>query len=354
MIAVERKNESSASTFGGLTNFFQSSTVRTILTATTVSAVAVASLYAYRFARRRMTKYGVEKMALRKMISEKYSSSRDIVKFNIKKAQTIVDNSTSFVFNVVDHLDKKPALALNKTSNPFVPPFVEDLYITDVSNDHRLILNKFSVAKEHCLVITKSLQKQNEQLRASDLAASYKVATSLNGFAFYNSGPESGCSVMHRHIQVMPLEHFSNSALVEEYDSLVANVPVGKAIKVPTFKNIRHVLMKVPTFEEGDTYESYGEKLHDVYKQALEVVGNENNSHSYNCVFNENWMLVVLRSKEIAANVMSINSTGFLGSFLLKNEDMMEKLKMNPISLLEDIAIPEYTPEQQTLHTLTK
>jgi len=151
----------------------------------------------------------------------------------------------------------------------------------------------------------------------------------------------------------MPLEHFSNSALVEEYDSLVANAQVGKAIKVPTFKKIRHVLMKVPAFEEEDTYENYGEKLHEVYKNALEELGNTDNSHSYNCIFNENWMLVVLRSKEIAANVMSINSTGFLGSFLLKNEDMMEKLKMNPISLLEDIAIPEYTPEQQ-IHTLNK
>jgi len=113
-------------------------------------------------------------------------------------------------------------------------------------------------------------------------------------------------------------------------------------------------LVRLPKFDESDTYDSYGEKLHQVYQNALEEVGNAENSHSYNCIFNENWMLLVLRSKEIAANVMSINSTGFLGSFLLKNEDMMEKLKMNPISLLEDIAIPEYTPEQQTLHNLTK
>jgi len=55
-------------------------------------------------------------------------------------------------------------------------------------------------------------------------------------------------------------------------------------------------------------------------------------------ILTESWMLVIKRSKEMAFDVLSVNSLGFLGSFLLKDQKQEEIiLKKTPLEILEDI-----------------
>jgi ATP adenylyltransferase/5',5'''-P-1,P-4-tetraphosphate phosphorylase II len=50
------------------------------------------------------------------------------------------------------NLDKKPFGGA--TSNPFLPPFEEGLFIDDLNSSHRLLFNKFPIFKNHLLVVS--------------------------------------------------------------------------------------------------------------------------------------------------------------------------------------------------------
>lgn len=55
-------------------------------------------------------------------------------------------------------------------------------------------------------MITKDFEKQTDPVTFEDYRASLMVMRSLNAFTFYNSGYNSGASIMHRHMQLIPYE----------------------------------------------------------------------------------------------------------------------------------------------------
>jgi len=78
----------------------------------------------------------------------------------------VYDRGIDFDVRVIKSLAKKPTLAQNQNAatkkkdfDPFVPPFEEGLFIANLSATHRLLFNKFCICKEHCLVVTKEMQR---------------------------------------------------------------------------------------------------------------------------------------------------------------------------------------------------
>lgn len=328
---------------------------------TVVGAVGVGVFYLLKFARVRLTPFGVEKMTLKNQISEKYANSKDLVKLTVSKTHTLHHGDITVVFNIIDNLSKKPTAAANKTSNPFWPPFVEDLYITDVGPNHRVFLNKFCLSKNHVVLATRGAEKQVDPLNASDFAAAYKVMSALNGFAFYNCGPASGSSVSHKHLQIIPVEHFSNTSIIDEFDQIAlgkkdTNQIVGEGdeeveiCRAPFYSRFRHILIRLPKWRKEEKFESYGLKMVKAYQRGLKILDNESHEYAYNVIFNENWIFIVLRSKEKAlSDQLSVNSIGFLGSFLLRNEDMMLNIHPKaPLALLDEITVPAHAFMENT------
>ncbi|KAK0711954.1 ATP adenylyltransferase-domain-containing protein [Lasiosphaeris hirsuta] len=92
--------------------------------------------------------------------------------------------------------------------NPFINPDPA-LLINPLPPLHRLLLNKFAIVPEHFLLVTTAFHPQTNLLTAADLAAThaciaaYPPPTPL--FAFFNSGPHSGASQPHRHVQLLPV-----------------------------------------------------------------------------------------------------------------------------------------------------
>ncbi|KAG5174899.1 hypothetical protein JKP88DRAFT_339811 [Tribonema minus] len=80
------------------------------------------------------------------------------------------------------------------------------LVVGDVGNRHTCILNKFNVLDDHALIITNSFEPQSAPLTADDLAAFFAGVTALPGVGFFNSGPQSGASQRHRHMQLVPYD----------------------------------------------------------------------------------------------------------------------------------------------------
>ena len=94
----------------------------------------------------------------------------------------------------------------NVQGDPFMAPFPQGSFIDEVTDTHSLIFNKFSVCDRHVIVITKEFEKQIDPLNIDDFKASAIVMASMNAFMFFNSGFNSGASIMHKHMQVIPYD----------------------------------------------------------------------------------------------------------------------------------------------------
>lgn len=116
------------------------------------------------------------------------------------------------------------------------------MYISELTETHRLVFNKFSVCDNHVIVITKEFEKQTDPVTFDDFHASLMVMRSLNAFVFYNSGYNSGASIMHKHLQLIPYESLADGIL-----------PVEEAVK----SEIKEGLFDIP-FYQGMKYKAYG------------------------------------------------------------------------------------------------
>ncbi|KAJ1678227.1 hypothetical protein EV182_004513 [Spiromyces aspiralis] len=97
--------------------------------------------------------------------------------------------------------EKKPGFV-----NPF-KPYNPHLHVEDISPTHVLLLNKFCVVPHHSLIVTKEFLRQGDPLGLADFDAVVRVIARLSArsVVFYNSGPESGASQPHKHLQVLPV-----------------------------------------------------------------------------------------------------------------------------------------------------
>jgi len=59
-----------------------------------------------------------------------------------------------------------------QTSDPFLPPFEEGLFVQKLSDAHSLLFNKFAVVKDHMLVVTTKFEHQSSLLHKGDFSAS--------------------------------------------------------------------------------------------------------------------------------------------------------------------------------------
>lgn len=84
--------------------------------------------------------------------------------------------------------------------DPFCEPFENGAYIDEITDTHSLIFNKFAVCERHVIVITKDFMRQIDPLDIEDFKASIITMGSLNAFMFFNSGFNSGASIMHKHM----------------------------------------------------------------------------------------------------------------------------------------------------------
>ena len=130
---------------------------------------------------------------LKQIIIEERLKSKAIVELHtddeILIPATKGDTQVTFLFSYMENLNKKYT-GQTKT-HPFLPPIEPGIFITDLSPTHRLLFNKFSLVKNHVLVVTSSFQEQTDPLNLNDFASGYKVLLALKGFCFYNSGPNS-------------------------------------------------------------------------------------------------------------------------------------------------------------------
>jgi sulfate adenylyltransferase (ADP) / ATP adenylyltransferase len=218
------------------------------------------------------------------------------------------------------------------------------LFVSDLGPDHVCILNKFNVVEHHLLIITRQFEAQNTRLTLADFTALAQVLTEVDGLAFYNGGWLAGASQPHKHLQVIPLPFVRDVPEMRlPIEPLIqAHLPTTGIAAIPgvPFETAIAPLSLRPHPETA------GPELYATYQALLTAVGFVHSPDSqpiggdYNLLATREWMLLVPRVSGDAAGV-GVNSLGFAGAMLVKDEAQLSRLKQTtPMEILRQVGRP--------------
>ncbi len=235
--------------------------------------------------------------------------------------------------------DKKTASS-GKEFNPFLS-YEEELFVADISETHLCLLNKYNVVDSHILIVTRSFEEQETWLTEHDFEAMWACMAEFECLAFYNGGKIAGASQRHKHLQIVPLP--LGDGPQTPIDEAIASATFDDTVgRIPSFP-FRHAiargdpdLVKSPQEAAKITQQCYHNLLGAV---GIEVTG-DRQSGAYNLLATREWMLVVPRSREDFQSI-SVNSLGFAGALLVRNQQQMQILKdCGPMTVLSTVAPP--------------
>lgn len=246
-----------------------------------------------------------------------------------------------FVVRILENINRKKAnqekqnqktAKTGKEFNPFLP-YEEALFVADISSTHVCILNKFNVVDYHFLIITRAFEPQESLLTLEDFTAMWACLAEFAGLVFYNGGKLAGASQPHKHLQIVPFAE--------------TDIPISPLVKAAKLDNSLGTIPEF-TFVHALTNINLGESAEITFKkyhtllQTLGIKPLENNiqSGAYNLLMTREWMLIVPRKFEEFESI-SVNSLGFAGTLLVKNQQQVQLLKnISPINLLNHVAFP--------------
>jgi ATP adenylyltransferase len=217
----------------------------------------------------------------------------------------------------------RTAAAPKLAADPFAEPEPQ-LVVRDLTATHRALLNKFSVLREHLLVVTKEFEDQRSLLDERDFEALAVCMEDAEVLAFYNGGAEAGASQAHKHLQVVTLPLSPRHAV--PMDALLTRS--GDALP---FRHAFARLAPGDVCRPAQALRCY-EGLHRA--AGLEL------AQPYNVLVTHEWMLVVPRARDKFEGV-SINSLGFAGSFFVRDAKHAHAIATAPpMAVLKSVAMP--------------
>ena len=263
----------------------------------------------------------------------------------------VEQNNIRFLVRILSNLSRKDEarkeqnkkkVITGKDFNPFLP-YEENLFVADISRTHLCLLNKYNVVDHHLLIVTREFEKQENLLNLQDFQALGSCMGEFEGLAFYNSGKIAGASQRHKHLQVIPLPMVPGGEKIP-IDRAIATARFDNGIGVTSYFPFRHAIAKLDIGWMYSPIESAARIL-EFYLTLLKAVGIEGTdgmsgqqSSDYNLLVTGEWMLVVPRSYEDFHSI-SVNSLGFAGALLVKNQEQMNIIKeQKPFTILRHVA----------------
>lgn len=235
-------------------------------------------------------------------------------------------------------------------SNPFLP-YDSNLFVTDLSDTHLCLLNKYNVVNNHILIVTRNFEDQDTWLNSRDFQALSLCLSQIDGLAFYNGGRLAGASQRHKHLQLIP------PPLCPDHHPLpLAEVIASLNLETPAVE--AYLLNGVPQIQKSSTFgflhgiislpyqwwrREHGEEiLVKGYHTLLAGLGGNLAStpqtFPYNLLITRQWMMIVSRRQEQYQSI-PVNSLGFAGSLLVKNQDQLALVKaLGPMKILQQVA----------------
>ncbi len=268
----------------------------------------------------------------------------------------IEEEGTRFFVRVLAGLQRKDearkkqdaALQGGNRLNPFLPP-EKNLVVADISDSHIAVLNKYNVVEHHLLIVTRRFEDQDMLLTLSDFEALWLCMEEYDALGFYNGGREAGASQQHKHLQLVPLPLAPEGPSVP-ISPLFADTPANEIVTLPglpflnAFVRLGRDQVTLPQHAARTTFELYGKMLLRTGLNPPHPSNPTRQSMPYCFVVTREWMLLVPRSREYFEDI-SLNSLAFAGSFFLRNEQQLEKLKAaGPMNALKSVAVTAVRP----------
>lgn len=242
--------------------------------------------------------------------------------------------------NQEERQKQESAAARGGRINPFLPP-EPDLVVADLSPTHSAILNKFSVADHHLLIITKEYEDQEELLTVKDFEALWTCMAEFEGLAFYNGGREGGASQQHKHLQMVPLPLAPQGPAVP-IEPLLAAAKGGRVPGFPflhAFERLERRLAASPQDAARRTFGLYGTMLERAGMEPPAGGPSQRQSRPYCLIVARDWMLLAPRSKQFFADI-SFNSLAYAGSLFVWNEEQLERIRSHgPMRALAEVSV---------------
>ncbi len=265
----------------------------------------------------------------------------------------VEENGVNFLVRVLSNLTRKDeaknkqdkAAKKGKDFNPFLP-YEEDLFVADISPTHLCLLNKFNVVENHMLIVTREFEEQDNLLNYQDFQAMWACLREIDGLVFYNGGKIAGASQKHKHLQLVPTPLAPNQTesipIAPLFASAVFDGDVGRVPDLPFvngFCRFDADLINSPNDAAKITFERYHKLLKAV--DLLNENTENNDAIAYNFLATREWMFIVPRSREHFESI-SVNSLGFAGALLVRNQEQMQMLKVvSPMGILKQVGVSD-------------
>lgn len=252
--------------------------------------------------------------------------------------EIVTDGGVAFIVRILTNLNRKAEARKVQTkekTNPFLP-YDQNLYVTDISDTHVCLLNKFNVVDHHFLIVTRGFESQLDWLNLADFEALCRCLADVAGLFFYNGGQAAGASQPHKHLQIVPQQSMELpiEAVISKVDFIDG---IGQSPELPYAHRIAQL-----SVDDGPAQwlQRYRQLLNSL--EIDDPTGQwEGGQHSaYNLLGTRDWVMVVPRSQDDHLGI-SVNSLGFAGSLLVKTQTQMAQLKqIGPMALLKEVGQP--------------
>ncbi|MEH6628216.1 MAG: hypothetical protein V7739_17370 [Motiliproteus sp.] len=262
------------------------------------------------------TEQGIKSGALKTVHCETQLHYQAGIPFQIRVLSNTVDKARSL---------KRLNLAGNVRTNPFLP-YEADMFVTDITRNRIVLLNKFNVVKQHALIVSREFQHQQSPLGLEDF---YALSVAMNEFpslGFYNGGKEAGASQTHRHMQLVPIE------------CLGGDLPINPQVLNDIKPGFVYRLISNLSSDPG----CRSEQLSNFYKQCLQELDLREGDKvgPFNMLVYKTWGMIVPRSQGEVEGI-AINSLGYAGAFLAKDDTQLQRIKdIGCLQLLMQAGVP--------------
>lgn len=234
-----------------------------------------------------------------------------------------------------------------KGFNPFLP-YDKNLFVANLSSTHLCLLNKYNVVDHHILIVTRDFEDQDTWLNLADFQALALCMSEMDGLGFYNGGQAAGASQRHKHLQLvpptlcpdgspLPLAQVIKQLDCQTLPDLSSSTCISRNSKFP----FQHAIAHLPS---GwlESVSAAAKLLLTTYQDLLIYLGcnlqNSPHTFPYNLLITRDWMILVCRSQDNYQSI-PVNSLGFAGSLLVKNQEQLALLKsIGPMTVLKHVA----------------
>lgn len=285
---------------------------------------------------------------LPELISNKYTNAlkEGHLHFTETTTKRIKDNGGGmpYALTYAPSLLKKPERGDQPERNPFEDPEPQLTVLNEVADgDYRLVLNKFPIVAEHSLLVTREFKDQKSPLSPKELYMSYQILNTLDDedegkrhMVIYNSGPSSGSSQDHKHLQILPLPN--------NFNCLQDKLCAGREHFIPNFKqeplqsdktSFAHFVAPLPESPDdidedllAMVYISLLQRTLSFFQDWANEKPDLQERKGYNVLLTKRWMCLVPRSNSKAQALdIGFNATGYAGLVLIKKDDIFQKMQ---------------------------